>query len=70
MNYDKGTQQFQGNSSTLGGGFKGAIAQDGLTFIFRAAPGCKLQFPSAVPGYLVGALTCGHYSFAAKSALP
>jgi hypothetical protein len=67
--YDKSTQQFEGNSSTFRG-FRGGIAQDGLTFIFGDAPSCKLQFPGAVPGYLVGALTCGHYSFAAKSALP
>lgn len=67
--YGKSTQQFEGASSTFRY-FRGGIAQDGLTFIFNEGPRCKLQFPSATPGYPVGALSCGRYSFAAKSPLP
>lgn len=67
--YEKGTQQFDGVATGIGK-IKGAIAQDGLTMIPDVYPECKLQFPGAIPGYLIGSFSCGNNSFVAKSALP
>ena len=67
MKVDKEKGQFSVGIN-YGGSREGFIAQDGMTVILSNL--CKLRLRNVESGYLIGALNCKQYSFAAKSALP